>query len=65
MPRPFARRRFECCSSPDSDLTSVVAFGAFAVVNVQRRLARPMKILTAAIARLSRREFDEPVPVDG
>jgi two-component system, sensor histidine kinase len=44
------------------DLTSVIAFGAFAVVHVQRRLARPMKILTAAIARLSRREFDEAVP---
>jgi signal transduction histidine kinase len=44
------------------DLTAVIAFGVFAVINVQRRLARPMKILTAAIARLSRREFDEPVP---
>jgi signal transduction histidine kinase len=44
------------------DLTSVIAFGVFAVVNVQRRLARPMKILIGAIARLSRREFDEPVP---
>jgi len=44
------------------DLTSVVAFGAFAVVNVQRRLARPMKILTAAIARLSRRDFETAVP---
>jgi two-component system, sensor histidine kinase len=44
------------------DLTSVVAFGVFAVVHVQRRLARPMKILIGAIARLSRREFDEAVP---
>jgi len=44
------------------DLGSVIAFGAFAVVHVQRRLARPMKILIGAIARLSRREFDEPVP---
>ena len=44
------------------DLSSVIAFGAFAVVHVQRRLARPMKILIGAIARLSRREFDEPVP---
>ncbi|HEY0802265.1 MAG TPA: HAMP domain-containing sensor histidine kinase [Steroidobacteraceae bacterium] len=44
------------------DLTSVIAFGAFAVVHVQRRLARPMKILTAAIARLSRRDFEEAVP---
>jgi len=47
------------------DLTSVIAFGAFAVVNVQRRLAGPMKILTAAIARLSRRDFDEAVPSTG
>jgi signal transduction histidine kinase len=47
------------------DLTSVIAFGAFAVVHVQRRLARPMKILTAAIARLSRRDFDEAVPSTG
>jgi signal transduction histidine kinase len=44
------------------DLTSVIAFGVFAVINVQRRLARPMKILIGAIARLSRREFDEAVP---
>src|SRR6202790_3726473 len=44
------------------DLTAVIAFGVFAVVNVQRRLARPMKILIGAIARLSRREFDEAVP---
>jgi signal transduction histidine kinase len=44
------------------DLTSVIAFGVFAVVNVQRRLARPMKVLTGAIARLSRREFNEAVP---
>jgi len=44
------------------DLTSVIAFGIFAVVHVQRRLARPMRILTGAIARLSRREFDEAVP---
>jgi len=44
------------------DLTSVIAFGIFAVVHVQRRLARPMKILIGAIARLSRREFDEAVP---
>jgi signal transduction histidine kinase len=47
------------------DLTSVIAFGAFAVVHVQRRLARPMKILTAAIARLSRRDFDQAVPSTG
>jgi len=43
-------------------LTCVIAFGAFAVTNVQRRLARPMKILTAAIARLSRRDFEAAVP---
>jgi len=47
------------------DLSSVIAFGAFAVIHVQRRLARPMKILTAAIARLSRRNFDEAVPSTG
>jgi signal transduction histidine kinase len=44
------------------DLTSVVAFGVFAVIHVQRRLARPMRILIGAIARLSRREFEEAVP---
>jgi two-component system, sensor histidine kinase len=44
------------------DLSSVVAFGAFALINVQRRLARPMKILTAAIARLSQRDFEAAVP---
>jgi signal transduction histidine kinase len=47
------------------DLTAVIAFGIFAVINVQRRLAGPMKILLGAIARLSRREFDEPVPSMG
>jgi signal transduction histidine kinase len=47
------------------DLTSVIAFGAFAVVNIQRRLARPMKSLIGTIARLSRREFDEAVPSTG
>jgi signal transduction histidine kinase len=47
------------------DLTSVIAFAAFAVVNVRRRLARPMKILIGAVARLSRREFDEAVPSTG
>ena len=44
------------------DLTSVIAFGVFAVINVKRRLARPMKILTGAIARLSRRDFNQAVP---
>jgi two-component system sensor histidine kinase TctE len=47
------------------DLTAVIAFGIFAVVHVQRRVARPMKILIGAIARLSRREFDAPVPATG
>jgi signal transduction histidine kinase len=47
------------------DLTSVIAFGVFAVVNVQRRLARPMRTLIGTIARLSRREFDQPVPSTG
>jgi signal transduction histidine kinase len=44
------------------DLTLVIAFGAFAVVNVQRRLTRPMKTLIGTIARLGRREFDRAVP---
>jgi len=47
------------------DLTAVIAFGAFAVVNVQRRLARPMKTLIGTIARLGRREFDQAVPSTG
>jgi signal transduction histidine kinase len=47
------------------DLTSVIAFGAFAVVNIQRRLARPMKTLIGTIARLGRREFDQAVPSTG
>ena len=47
------------------DLTAVVAFGAFAVVVVQRRFARPMSSLTRTIARLSRGEYDEPVPAPG
>jgi len=47
------------------DLTAVVAFGAFAVVVVQRRFARPMSLLTRTIARLSRGEYDEPVPSSG
>jgi len=32
-------------------LIAVIAFGVFAVVNVQRRLARPMKLLIGTIAR--------------
>jgi two-component system, sensor histidine kinase len=47
------------------DLTSVIAFGAFAVVNVHRRLARPMRILTAAIARLSCGDFGHALPSTG
>jgi signal transduction histidine kinase len=46
-------------------LTSVIVFGAFALINVQRRLARPMKLLISTIARLSRRDFDEAVPSTG
>ncbi len=47
------------------DLTAVIGFGAFAVINVQRRLARPMKLLLGAIARLGRRDYHEPVPAGG
>ena len=47
------------------DLAVVVAFGAFAVVVVQRRFARPMSVLTRTIARLSRGDYDEPVPTTG
>jgi len=47
------------------DLTAVIAFGVFAVIHVQRRLARPMKVLLGTIARLSRREFDESIPSTG
>jgi two-component system, sensor histidine kinase len=46
-------------------LIAVIAFGVFALVNVQRRLARPMKLLIGTIARFSRREFDEAVPSTG
>ena len=46
-------------------LTLVIVFGAFALINVQRRLARPMKLLISTIARLSRRDFDEAVPSTG
>ncbi|HYL70472.1 MAG TPA: HAMP domain-containing sensor histidine kinase [Candidatus Dormibacteraeota bacterium] len=44
------------------DLTAVIAFGAFAVVVVRRRFTRPMGMLTETIARLSRREYAQPVP---
>lgn len=47
------------------DLTAVVIFGAFALVVVQRRFARPMRLLTRTIARLSRGDYDEPVPSPG
>jgi signal transduction histidine kinase len=46
-------------------LTCVIAFGVFAVINVQRRLARPMKNLIDTIARLSRRDFDGAVAATG
>jgi signal transduction histidine kinase len=46
-------------------LIAVIAFGVFALINVQRRLARPMKLLIGTIARFSRREFDEAVPSTG
>jgi two-component system, sensor histidine kinase len=47
------------------DLAAVIGFGAFAVVIVRQRFARPMRILTDTIARLSRREYAEPVPQTG
>ena len=46
-------------------LFSVVLFGIFALVNVQRRFARPMRLLIDTIARLSRRDFDQAVPSTG
>jgi two-component system, sensor histidine kinase len=47
------------------DLAAVIAFGVFAVVIVRRRFARPMRMLTDTIARLSRRDYGEPVPQTG
>jgi signal transduction histidine kinase len=44
------------------DLAAVIAFGAFAVVVVRRRFTRPMGVLTETIARLSRRDYVQPVP---
>lgn len=44
-----------------SALAAVVVFGAFCFLTIQRRLTVPMRMLIATIARLSRREFDEPV----
>lgn len=46
-------------------LAIVVGFGGHSVVNVHRRLTRPMRALTETIDRLSRRELDEPVPATG
>ncbi len=46
-------------------LVLVVAFGVHSVINVRRRLTRPVKALTETIARLSRRELDDPVEVTG
>ncbi|QUD89289.1 sensor histidine kinase [Phenylobacterium montanum] len=46
-------------------LVLVVAFGGYAVINVRRRLTRPMRALTETIARLSRRELDDPVEAAG
>ncbi|HEY8052750.1 MAG TPA: HAMP domain-containing sensor histidine kinase [Steroidobacteraceae bacterium] len=48
-----------------AELMAVVGFGIFAVIHVQRRLTRPMKILSGSIARLSRREFEQAVPATG
>jgi len=47
------------------DLIAVAAFGVVALVFVRRRFARPMRLLTSTIARLSRHEFDQPVPSTG
>lgn len=47
------------------DLSAVIAFGVFAVINVQKRLARPMRLLTGTITRLSQRDFAEAVPATG
>jgi signal transduction histidine kinase len=44
------------------DLAAVVAFGAFAVVVVRQRFTRPMGMLTETIARLSLRDYAQPVP---
>ena len=46
-------------------LVLVIAFGVHSVVNVRRRLTRPMRALTETIARLSRRELDDPVEATG
>ncbi len=46
-------------------LFSVIVFGIFALVSVQRRFARPMRLLIDTIARLSRRDLDQAVPSTG
>lgn len=47
------------------DLTAVATLGVVALVFVRRRFARPMLLLTSTIARLSRQEYDQPVPSTG
>ncbi|HYG86781.1 MAG TPA: ATP-binding protein [Azospirillum sp.] len=39
--------------------------GGFSIVVVRRRLSQPMRTLVATIGRLSRQEFDAPVPATG
>lgn len=39
--------------------------GGFSIVAVRRRLSLPMKTLVATIGRLSRQDFDAPVPATG
>jgi signal transduction histidine kinase len=46
-------------------LMLVVGFGIHSVINVRRRLTRPVRALTETIARLSRRELDDPVEASG
>ena len=46
-------------------LLIVVSFGVHSVINVRRRLTRPVRALTETIARLSRRELDDPVEATG
>ena len=46
-------------------LVLVVGFGVHSVINVRRRLTRPVRVLTETIARLSRRELDDPVEATG
>jgi signal transduction histidine kinase len=43
----------------------VLGFGGFCVITLRRRLTRPMRDLTETIARLSRRELDDPVAAGG